>query len=312
LPRLRAGRLAVGLLGLAAILATASASAADRVISPTGAIHSIAVENRGNGNNDFNTQATAGTRLIYMMQSSEEAIQFMVIPGTDEAVVDSEPTILLSPLTYRPFIVWTRSESTSSEISYSFFNGLVWSPTATLTYNSAIDRRPQIFWGRTGYLHIVWSGVMTADGPLMYEAVLDSKGLVILPPGPITVSSSGVVTTTATAGPILSATDALFAVDTSFKNNPRVSVQGGLDEPVPVNRRVDFLLPSGSTVDSYRIGVVNGRLLLLVKSGVRMYYSYESPATGWTTLRSVPLDSTTDERAAEILITTMLEALAAP
>jgi hypothetical protein len=73
---------------------------------------------------------------------------------------------------------------------------------------------------------------------------------------------------------------------------------------------VDFMLPAGTTVDSAKIEVVGDRPLLLVKSGSRMFYSYEMPTQGWTTVRSITLDAATDERSAEILLRTMLEATA--
>jgi hypothetical protein len=299
----------MALWGLAALLSIAPAAAADRVLGPTGAIHSITVENRY-GVSDFNALPYNGTRLLYRMQSSEEAMQSVVIPGTDESIIDSEPTILLSPLTFRPVIVWTRNESTEAEINFSFYNGTTWSSATALTENEVLDRHPQIFWGSSGYLHIVWTGASELDsGPLMYEAVLDSKGLVMVPPSPILTVPGQVVTTSTSAPATLDPSDVLFAVDTSHKLMGRVTVQGGLDEPVPVHKRVDFMLPAGLTVESAKIEVVNGRILVLIKSGSKMYYSYESPYTGWTTLRTVTLEGATDERGAEILIRTMLQAL---
>jgi len=297
-----------GLCGLVALLALAPAAAADRVIGPAGSLHSVSVES----SNTVNALPGPGTKLVYKVLSNEEAVSSMVIPGTDEPTVDSEPTILLSPLTLRPVIVWTRNEGTEAEINYSFYNGTSWSPATALTQNDSLDRRPQIFWGHSGYLHIVWSGPATVDGPLMYEAVLDSKGVVIVPPAPIHTTSGIVVTTSTGALPTLGAADAIFAVDTSFKVTSRVTVQGGYDEPVPVNKRVDFMVPAGAVVESAKVEVVNGRLLLLVKAGSKMYYSYESPVSGWTPLRNVTLDATTDDRAAELLIVTMLESLGAP
>lgn len=286
-------------------LSIAPALAADRVLSPVGVIHSVSVESRSGAN----ALPASGTKLVYRLQSGDETLQSTVIPGTDEPVVDSEPTILLSPVTYTPAVVWTRNEGSAAEITYSFYNGSAWSPATSLTQNAVVDRHPQIFWGSSGYLHIVWTGVTTTDGPLMYEAVLDSKGFVVLPPATVHTSPGAIVTTNSAAGPILNTSDVLLLVDTSYKVTNRVTAQGGYDEPIPVSRRVDFIIPSGSAIESSKIDVVNGRILVLVKSGTRMYYAYQSMSAGWTTLRSLTLDSVTDDRAAEITIKGMLATL---
>jgi len=284
------------------------ALAADRVVSATGNIHTVFVESRANG---YNSAPQIGTRLVYRMQSLDETVQTMVIPGTDEALTESDPTILLSPDTGLPVIFWTRGDGASSEIAYSFSVGSGWSPAATLTQNDATDRGPQAFWGSSGYLHVVWSGPATTDGPPMYEAILDSKGVVILPPTLIETTAAAIVTTSTEGIPTVSASDALFAVDTSCKQGSRVTVHGGYDEPVPVHKRVDFVLPAGAISESSKIEVVNEMPVLMVKAGARVFYSYQR-STGWTTLRSITLDASTDERSAEILIRTMLEGFGAP
>lgn len=297
----------MGMAALAALLSIAPATAADRVLGPAGAVHTVAVGTVGTTVNALPT--VSGTKLLYRMQSTEESVEWVVIPGTEDSVADTEPAILLSPVNYRPVIVWTRNEGSEAEIDFSFYNGTLWTPAAQLTLNDYPDHSPQIYWGHSNYLHVVWSGAETPDGPMMYEAVLDSKGLVIVPPSLVASPPGPVVTTTNGAPATMLADDALFAVDTSYKQTGRVTVQGGLDEPVPVNKRVDFVLPAGNAVDSCRIRIVNGRLLLLVKSGTRMYYSYQEPTTGWTVLHSVTLDATTDEGAAETMIAMMLEGL---
>ena len=286
------------MVGLAALFSLSPAHAADRVVSSTGSIHSVSVENA----------AGSGTRLVYRVQSLDEAVEAVIIPGTDDSITDNEPAILLSPINDRPVIVWTRGESTQSEISVSLFNGFHWTPAVSITQNDTADRRPQIFWGASGYLHIVWSGQALTDGPLIFETVLDYKGVVIAPPSLIETLPTVIVTTTTTGAPTMSSSDALFAVDTSCKQATRVTVQGGYDEPVPVHKRTDFVLPAGSTVDSAKIEVVSDRPVLLVKAGARMYYSYQS-SEGWTTLRSITLDTTTDYRSAEIMVRTMLGAV---
>jgi hypothetical protein len=297
----------MGMLLSAALLAVAPAAAADRVVSPTGAIHSITVENLSAAA----SAPSSGTRLVYRVQScAEESIQSVVIPGTDTALNDTEPVILLSPITFRPVIVWTRSENSDAEIMYSFYNGSAWSTATLLTQNTTIDHHPQIFWGPSGYLHILWAGATTLDGPTMYEAVLDSKGFVTVPPAPVHTIAEDIVTTSTGAPTSLSVDGALFLLDTTSKVGTRVSAQGGYDEPIPVNQRTDFILPSGSTVESSRIEVVNGRILVLVRSGSSLYYSYESSGSGWTPLRSVTIDLTVDERAAENIIRTMIASLA--
>jgi len=283
------------------------ALAAERVVSSTGITHTVFVESRAGGYNS----SQIGTRLVYRMQSLDETIQTTIIPGTDEALAESDPTILLSPGTERPVIFWTRGDGAESEITFSFFIGSGWTPTVTLTQNDTMDRSPQIFWGPSGYLHVVWSGPASLDGPPMYEAVLDSKGVVVVQPTVVETIPSAIVTTATEGIPTLSASDALFAVDTTCKLGSRVTVQGGYDEPVPVHKRVDFVLPAGATSESSKIEVVNEIPVLFVKSGSRVFYSYQR-STGWTTLRSITLDASTDERSAEILIRTMLEGFSAP
>jgi hypothetical protein len=245
------------------------------------------------------------------MQSLDETIQTTIIPGTDEALTESDSHDSPVPGTERPVVFWTRGDGAESEISFSFFIGSGWTPTATLTQNDHDGPESPDLLGSLGIPPCRLVGPRIAGRPPMYEAVLDSKGVVVVQPSVVETIPSAVVTTATEGIPTVSASDALFAVDTTCKLGSRVTVQGGYDEPVPVHKRVDFVLPAGAISESSKIEVVNEIPVLIVKAGSRVFYSYQR-STGWTTLRSITLDASTDERSAEILIRTMLEGFSAP
>lgn len=298
---------------IAAIPVASGLLAASQELAPNGTLHSILVEARSTA-----APAYGGTRLVHRIQTPDERIDARAVPGTDEPVLDIEPAISLSPSTGLPALVWSRLDGgTDYEIMVSFFDGTRWSTPRVITANSWDDRRAQIVCGRSGYVHLLWNGPVQPDGsPLLYESILDWKGVTIQPPTPVRVSAMGTVsspggsegggltTDTASVPPTFGVDENLFVVDSSIKFQGRVSAYGGYDEPVPIIHRMDFLMPGSSPVERTRIAVVGSRIVVFARSSGRLYYSVQN-SNGWTPLRSITLDSITDEQA-EVLILGML------
>lgn len=287
---------------LSAQLTGAPACAADRVMNAAGTIHQVVVESRPKYPNG------GGTRLVHRIQSAQEAAQAVTIPGTDEPVVDGEPAIALSPITGLPALVWTRVEGGNSEIYIALYDGAQWSTPRSLTANSFDDHQPQIYWGRSDFIHLMWSAPAGADGyPIFYEAIVDSKGAVVLSPSQVRLTASGSVSQAAATAPTLSASGVLFAFESGTKFQPRVSAYGGYDEPVPIVRRVDLILPAeASPLQSARVMPVGSEIVVFVRSETRLFYAIQSPSE-WTLLRSLALDAVLTEERAELLVKNMIE-----
>ena len=294
--------LAVCLLVCSALLLLPSAAAADKELNAAGTLHSVLVESRSTkGSNP------GGMRLVHRVQTANESLESMSIPGTDEPAFDLEPAISLSPSTGLPALVWRRFEGPDYEIYLSIYDGGRWGTPRAITANSWDDFTPQIVWGRSGYIHVVWHGPVQADGAFsFYESILDAKGLTVVPATQILLHTSGTVSQSSSPPPVFTAGDLLVAGDSGSKLEPRLIAYGGIDEPIPVAARVDFVLPAGSSaIERAKIETVGSNIAVIVKSGSRLFYAIQSP-TGWTTLRTLTLSATLTEEQGEIAIKAMI------
>lgn len=292
---------------LALALALASpVVAATRQLAEDGTVHTISVEV---ASLDSRGGSGSGTRLVHTLKRADETLEVRTLLGTDDAVADTEPSITIDPRTNLPAVVWSRPTSAGYEIYAAFFDGVSWSTPVPVTTNAREDRSPQAKFGATGLLHIVWNGGLQPDlSPALYEAVLDSKGLILMPAALVRAVSSGSVVSTSPTGPIFFPSDVVLVYDASNKFGGRIVCLGGQDEPIPVDRRVDFVNPSGfAAPQNLRVEKIGTELLVMYRSGTRLVYSVQT-AEGFTPLRWVTLDTLTEDQA-ELLIRSMVAKL---
>jgi hypothetical protein len=297
-------------LWLAVVLAAGTWSyGVDRAVNADGTVHTVSVENRPTKGAN-----AGGTRLVHRVQTATEAQQSSYVPGTDEPIQDGEPSVAISPLTGLPALAWTRLENNDYEIYVSVYDGVRWSTPRALTANSFDDRKPQIVWGSSDYIHLLWQGPGGVDGfPTFYEAIIDRFATIVRAPALVSAPISGTITQTATTAPPVVANDpVLFAVDSGTKFNPRVSVYGGYDEPIPVAHRIDLVMPAGaSPTENTKVVAIDGTTVVFAKSGSKLYYSLESPAL-WTSLRTLVLDSTVTQDKGELMVRDMISRAPTP
>jgi hypothetical protein len=287
---------------LAAALATAAWASSNSAMNSAGVLHTVSVESRtqeGSGG--------GGTRLVHRVQQPNEIAELSVVPGTDEATLDVEPSISISPSSGLPALVWSRLDGAHYKIYFSLYSSSSsWSTPRALTANSWDDRTPQIVWAPSGYIHIMWLGPLQLDWtPAFYETILDVKGATVVPPTQIRTSPSSIESAASIpSSPTFRTDDVLFAFNSTTKVAPRVTVQGGQDEPIPVSKRVDLELSGGVVIDRTRVRVVNSSLVVFARAGSRLFYWIQTPS-GWISSRSISLDTITEE-GAELLVTSMI------
>jgi hypothetical protein len=141
-----------------------------------------------------------------------------------------------------------------------------------------------------------------------FQASVDSRGTP-LPAVQISLPASAMEPGTGLPTDGLTGIPILFAFDSGQKpSGPRLICFGGSDEPIPVIRRIDFILPMGSaTVERLKIERVGTRSILFVKQPKTLTYTVGSQS-GWTPYQSISLLSMTEDKA-ELLIREMVERL---
>jgi hypothetical protein len=286
---------------LGTILAMASAGLAagvERRLAADGTVHTITVEARP-------ATAGGGTKLVHRIQGADGTITTLTVPGTDDPIVEADPTLVFSSTGGTAVLVWSRAEGGDYEIADSVFDRGAWSPAPRiLTANSLDDRKPMAIAAPSGTIQIFWKATSsTLTSPAFYHSVLDSKGVPLLQPLEITVpagTGSGPDGTDATG---LGPNDLLFAFDSVPKTGPTTVVAfGGTDEPIPTVHRVDFVQPAMALpIDHVKIERIGSTVILLFRNSKSLVY-YLGTASGWSPARAISIDSSVTEEAAELLI----------
>lgn len=270
----------------------------------SGVLHTLKVESRAT--------AGPGTRLVDQIQRPDGTLEGkIIVPGTDDAEIESDLSIAVPPPTDLPVLVLSRTSGAGSEIFVAVFDGDRWGRAQAITSNTWNDFSPVAVCGPSGRVSVMWKAMPPASGTLaFYQSILDEKGATLLGPTRITLPAgttdpgSGLPTNT------LEGLAVLFAFDSGQKSpGPRIVCYGGSDEPIPVIRRVDFLLPAGTlTPEHVKIERVASSTVLFVKLPKAILYSVGS-AAGWTPYASLDLDTLTEDNA-ELLIRQMVSNLA--
>ena len=289
--------------GLAAVLIlTASTeislAATDVKLLPSGVTHSVRVENR----------APSGTRIVDQITSAG-GVEVQIVTGTDDAEIEASPSIVVSRETANPVLVWSRSTPAGTEIQISYFDGDHWAAPKPLTANAVNDFAPVPVAAPSGLIHVMWKSMPAgATVATYYQSSVDSRGTP-LPAVQISLPAGAAEPGSGLPSDGLTTSEILFAFDSGQKpQGPRLICFGGSDEPIPVIRRIDFILPQGSaTVERLKIERVGSHPVLFIKQARTLTYTVGSE-NGWTPYRGISLLTMTEDKA-ELLIREMVESL---
>ena len=291
-----------------ALLCATPVGAAVSSLSPSGSVHRLSSE----------SLAAGGSEIVHVLQTPDGPTSSRVIPGTEDPLADISPSISAEPAgTGRAAAAWSRWNGSDYDVVVSIWDGTRWGTIKVVSalLNDDDDMDPQIVWGRSGLIHLMWRSD-TSTGPLFYQIQMDATGKPVRGPNQIVLSpcetvSDGGGSTDAGAAP--KSSDILFA----FLRNPApgggMSLFGGRDEPMPIGYRIDFASPKDqSSSPGGPEGSYSGdRLSFLFRQNGRLYYTERDPA-GWSPYRFITLSQDMSDERAENLIREMLERTAAP
>lgn len=279
---------------------SAVVSTVERRLAADGVLNSVSIELRP-------LNAGGGTRLVHRIHRLNGVIETRTIPGTDDPVVESDASLALSGEGAPSVLVWSRTEAGDAEIVYSIFKNGAWlAAPKVVTANGWDDKKPRALAGASGYVQVIWQGIVNPQAtPLFYRTVIDSKGSTFLSPSEIVTQPVVTVTSSGASLNGLGGGDLLFAFDALQTTGPiRVVVFGGTDEPMPTIHRVDFVLsPASSGIDHVKVERVGSSVVLLMRFPANLTY-FVGTASNWSGQRSLTIDSSMTEEAAEILIKT--------
>ncbi len=274
-PQALRGGAALGAVVLATLLAWpwTSARAERQKIAPDGTVHRIDVEANSS------IRSTGGTVLRHTRQRPEGGTEIAYVTGTDDAALDRQPAIEIDLVTGTPVLVWTRSEGTSQDVVMSRYDDGTWLPFVRVTKCMGDRTSPQLRIGRQ-LTHVLYR---QEDGalPSFYRVSFDRATLERVY-GPELLPSDGMNYVPPEGEPSPNsapppADDLFFSVEApgGQPGEPgRILVWGVRDEPVPIDYRQGFLLPSSAkNVLRLEGGWIACRFALWFATAERFYYT---------------------------------------
>ncbi|MEW5807291.1 MAG: hypothetical protein AB1756_08110 [Acidobacteriota bacterium] len=286
------------------ILGTMFYALADQMkLSCDGTLHKIEIVYL-----EGSTDDVPRTSLCHTMQKPDGSIERFTIPTTGDLLADLDPQLDLNPSSQLPSIAWSRFDGLDYEIAFSTFDGSRWSTPKLLTSNCNNDREPKIIIGNSNLIHLMWKeetpGVSTYyHVDLTNSGSLSSTPDVHFPPEENLVLPDGTTPPTSTYP---NDSSIFYAFQIPTPGLRRVVIWGGRDDPSPINFQEGFRLNDSTTnVTSCKAEKVNARLVLIFRSGDKLYYTYRTQ-TSWTDYRMIKLDGNISEGRAELLVKEML------
>lgn len=273
-------------LAIGAILAL-PALADTRKLAADGTVHTIDVQTVGSGKN-------TGTALRHTRHGAGVAAQSVLVPGTEDVVIDREPAIEIDPVSGTLFLVWSRYDAGNFNIYISRYNGTAWSAASAVLKVSGDDVEPQIRI-TDNYVHVGWRQILSGQSSFYRMSFLSTT----LTPayGPERVRTDDLWPVPADGASVSGTPDPsqdekIFAgiVFSSNSTEPGKSHLWGVrDEPVPIGYRECLLLPSAvRSAAGVEAGWLGGRFTFWFVSGSRFYYATRAEGA-WSPTRAIDL-----------------------
>lgn len=297
-------------LAIAVFVAAAGAARAQTIsLDSTGSVHRVDVFQTSKG------RVNPPTELRHMIQDPSGLTHVIVVTGTDDSAQESDPNVVIDPVSGSPTLVWIRSDGSSNAICLSRFDGTSWSTPLVVVTDAEIKARPLMRIG-SRFVQIAWSQGTTVP-PVSWALMLDRVTLAVTyPPSTLTTDEPSPVPpegTTAGEASLPPGGDTFFTMGAPARipeERPRLVVYGARDEPVPVNFLQGFLLPDDVDPDSITFSgaeFFSSRLAVWYVSSEKLYYAYRDP-TEWSSTRIIALHPVTTSDA-RLLIREMLARL---
>src|SRR5207247_5050663 len=130
-----------------ALLCATPVRAGDSSLSPSGSVHRLSSDSLKAG----------GSEIVHVLQTTDGLTSSRVIPGTEDSLADISPSISAEPAgTGRAAAAWSRWNRSDYEVAVSIWDGARWGAIKLVSGLPTNDMDPQIVWGRSGIIHLMW------------------------------------------------------------------------------------------------------------------------------------------------------------
>jgi len=229
----------------------------------------------------------------------------LLVPGTIDLFVDTDPALAVDPARGSLVLAWSRNTGGGSSVYVSRYSGSGWSsPLLALHDASGDEIEPQIQI-TPSLVHVV-----AHSGNAYQRICLDPESLhPVFGPEPLATERPAITpgVDAPTATPIGSQNFFASAVLRPAETDPgRVVIWGVRDEPVPIDYVEALALPSDPADGNQALAdPIEGRLMLTVTSATRMWYTLFEDGE-WRSFASLSLDETTTVSELRTLLADMI------
>lgn len=302
----------------------AALAAVDRLVEPDGTVHRVMVESWPPD------QTWASTAIRYTRQAADGHVSSIVIPGTDDYVLDREPALAIDPQSGQPIVVWSRFETVGYDLYVVTIRNGLWSPPRLLLAPNPGRVRPRVKTD-AALVHVFWTHLLGGNASRVARASFHPGSLaLVLGPEPARVdcvappSSTATGTSTGTGDATTGGSfdpvggnpppgDTYFAAEVPGVNPgdpPLLGVWGVRDEPVPIDFRAAFSLPNDAS-DLKRVdaAMISGRLTVWFEWSGGLWYAYDEGAGRFTPLRVIKRETGGFSADAIVLLRELLDRL---
>ena len=310
---------------IGAVLAASgeSRAAVDRIVEAEGTVHRVTTESWPAD------QLWTSTAIRYTRQSADGHVSSMLIPGTDDYVLDRDPALAIDPQTGQPIIVWSRYETVGYDLYAVTIRNGSWSPPRLLLAPNPSRVRPRVKTDAS-LVHVFWTHQLDGNVSRVARASFLPGSLTLLlgpeparvdcvpPPMSSTGASDGTTADGGSFNPVGGdppSGDTYFAAEVPGGPGepPVLGVWGVRDEPVPIDFRAAFSLPIGaqnlSRVDA---AMISGRLTVWFEWSGGLWYAFDDGAGRFTPLRVIKREAGGFSADAIVLLRELLDRLPAP
>lgn len=249
---------------LAALLVLSSAARANvQQIASDASVHRVEAVSVGK---------PAMPALRHTVLRRDGSSDIVLVPGTGDAWVDTEPALAIDPVTGDPVVVWSRDEGAGFDIWISRYHAGIWSAPVRILDGGADEVRPQIQ-VTDSLIHVAARSGETYQRLSLDRATLQPA----FGPEPLPTGGPGTVpggSGTAVSPP----TDHVFfasdVIPPTEGDAGRIVIWGVRDEPVPIDYVEVLLVPVElAETATPLVSPIEGSLTVTVSAPDRIWYT---------------------------------------
>jgi hypothetical protein len=225
-----------------------------------------------------------------------------LVPGTDDANLDLEPTLEIDPATDAPVVVWSRDDGTGFDVWISRYQADAWStPQRILGQPGADEVAPRIQIAGES-VHVV-----AREGSSYVRLTLDRVSLQpTFGPEPLPTDGSAIVPGPESAGATEPVSGNVYFASDVVRDEPEdpgeVVIWGVRDEPVPIDYLQGLVLPAEIDDAGAPLATrVEGSLAVLVPTATRVWYTFWLQGA-WAEFRAVNIDESTSMSDVRLMV----------